>query len=483
MASISKLIIRIIIVNTMLCSSGSMFSQVSGISWAKYDTSMYIPSMYKGATDYNLMIAASKGYTMEIERLILKGADIDAEADGGATPLIFAVSNNKEGVVRLLIRYGADVNKITSEFETPLLIAVKNENQVIAEALLRAGADIHFSDKYDATALHYASIYGYLQLTDMLLYYNASIDKKTVEGITPLLASVGSGWADVADLLIQNGANMEARDNEGFTPFLMASLNGDTLLMDLLYKKGVDIYTTNIYKHNALTLSIIANQPDATKYLLRIGDKWAVPGKDFENPYSVASKYRRKEMINILKSYNVPGELKFQIDQVAINASSRFCLHDLYTGVSLSFKEPYLNAGFIAGCDVKFWYTRILVKDSEHLFHQYMDKGSMAYAGLFKDFALTDHLNKLNYTISSSLLGGYSFGNKLKGTLVTPENKFMIIPSVSLKLMKMNFSSSIGMEYLRSGYYKTGPIWLRISFSYNYFFDEVRSRFKTIRWY
>ena len=117
---------------------------------------------------------------------------------------------------------------------------------------------------------------------------------------------------------------MEARDNEGFTPFLMAALNGDTLIMQLLFKKGVDIYATNASNHNALALAIIADHPDATAFLLKIGDKWAKQGSYSVSPYSVASKYRRKDIINILKENKMPGNIRYEIDQVDIMASSRF---------------------------------------------------------------------------------------------------------------------------------------------------------------
>ena len=43
----------------------------------------------------NLMIAAAKGYPSEVERLIKKGADINAKTDLGVTPLILAVVSNK----------------------------------------------------------------------------------------------------------------------------------------------------------------------------------------------------------------------------------------------------------------------------------------------------------------------------------------------------------------------------------------------------
>jgi ankyrin repeat protein len=462
---------------------GEVYSQINESYVEYYDTSEYIPSFYEGSLDYNLMIAASKGYTLEIERLVKRGADPNASTNQGVTPLVFAISSNQTRIVNMLINLGADVNKVTLMNESPLLIAVKGQNEEIAEALIRAGAEIDFSDKYDATPLHYASIYGYFQIVDMLLYYGAATDKKSVEGTTPLLASIWAGYGNVSDLLIQNGANMEARDNEGFTPFLMAAYTGDTALINLLYKKGVDIYERNNSSHNALTLSIIQGNSVLTSFLLKLGNNWVTSDRIAINPYSVASKYQRKDIISILEKNNVPGKLSYQIDQVAVTASTRFSVHDIYTGISFSFKEPYLNAGFIAGCDTKLWNTKVLEKKEDHLFYQFLSKGSLAYAGLFKDFAITKRPNRFNSSISTTLLAGYSFGNTLKGTIATPGNKFMVIPSVSLKMTKINFSVNLGVEYIKTDYYKNGPLWFRAGFSYNYYFDNIRTRVKTIKWY
>lgn len=483
MLSVRLQAIRFLIILTFLLTAGSVYAQVTEQNAEYYDTSDYVPDYYKGALDYNLMIAASKGYPLEIKRLIMNGADVFAETDEGVTPLIFAVSNNRTEGAKLLIDYGSDVDKLTSKHESPLIIAVKNQNAEIVEALIRARADIDTGDSYNATPLHYASAYGFFQIADMLLYYDASVDNKTVEGSTPLLASIWAGNDDIADLLIQNGANMESRDNEGFTPFLMAALYGDTLIMDLLYKKGVDIYAINTSNHNALALTIIADQKDATKYLLRIGDKWADKPHHALSPYSVASKYRRKDIIRILEDSKFPGNIKYAIDQVDIMLSTRFLLHDIYTGASLSFKEPYLNGGIIVGCDLKLWYTRVLLKQSEHTYYQYMDKGSVVYAGLFKNFALTDYAFRGNFELSTSLSAGYAFGNKLKGTLYAPRNKFMAIPAVSFKWIWKNLSLSLGTDYMKSDFYHIGPVWLRFGASYNLYFDNVRTKGKNLKWY
>jgi len=475
--------IRILFLLAFLSLTVNVHSQVSDTEKVQLDTSDYVPAIYRGAVDYNLMIAASRGYSDEVIRLILKGADIFSETEQGVTPLIFAISNNQTKAARILISYGSDPNKMTARKEAPLIIAVKNGNSEIAEDLIRNDADLDLTDRYDATALHYASVYDYFQIADMLLYYNASTDKKTTDGSTPLLAAIWAGNADIADLLIQNGANIEARDNEGLTPFLMAAMNGDTLIMKLLIKKGADIYAVNNSKHDALALTILANQTDAAKYLLKTGNKWGNKINDALSPYRVASKYRRKDILKLLDDNKIPGRINYGIDQVDIMLSSKLLSHDIYSGVSFSFKEPFLNGGIIIGFDTKLWYTRVLLKQSEHIFYQYMNKGSIFYTGLFKDFSLTDYAFKGNFELSTSLSAGYSFGNVLKGTLNTPPDKFKIIPAAALKWTKKDFSFTVGTDYMKSDFYHVGPIWLRLGASYNLYFDHVRTREKTLKWY
>jgi ankyrin repeat protein len=447
------------------------------------DTSDYMPEFYETALNYNLMIASSRGYVSEIVRLIGLGADINTETVEGVTPLIYAVLNNRIEAVKTILKYKPVIDKMTSGYETPLLIAVKNNNPELCEILIRADADIDITDRNGATPLHYAAINGYFEITDMLLYYNAYIDEKSDDGITPLHAAIMAGYANVADLLIQNGANMEARNNKGYTPFIMAAVNGDTLIMDLLYKHGVDIYASGNDHYNALDLSISSNQPEAVKYLLRIGKKWTPTQENAVDPYLVATKYRRKEMVSILKKNSVPGNVRYGIDQATLTLSSRFTIRDYYAGLSIAFKEPYISGGIITGCDMKFWYSRVLVKDSEHLFYQYLDKGYLAYGGIFKDFTLHENPFKSNIMLTTTLLAGYSFGHTLKGSSTAPANQFMVIPDITMKLNVRNFSMSVGMEYIKSQFYNIGPVWVRAGCSYTIFFDRVRTQVTPVKWY
>jgi len=482
-----KYLLQILIPGFLACQSAVILAQQDTIQ-SKFevieliDTSDYMPSFYDGALEYNLMVASSRGYIAEIERLIGLGADVNAESIAGVTPLIFAVINDKSEAVKTLLKYNPVVDKITSNYETALIIAVKNNNFEICETLIRAGADVDLPDGNGASPLHYAAISGYFEITDLLLYYNASIDQKSDEGITPLLAAIMAGYPTVADLLIQNGANMEARNDKGFTPFIMASVNGDTLIMDLLFRNGVDIYAANNDHYNALDLSISYNQPDAAKYLLRIGDKWTTNSVGAIDPYLVAAKYRRKEMVSLLRKNNVPGKVKYGIDQSTVTLSARITLKDYYTGLSLAFREPYLNGGLIIGTDMKLWYSRVLIMDSEDLYYQYLDKGYLAYGGIFKDFNLHENPFKSSFIFTTTLLAGYSFGHTLKGTLIAPENEFMVIPDITLRWNIKNFSLTMGLEYIRSQFYNIGPLWVRAGLSYTLFFDKVRTKVEPIKW-
>lgn len=484
-------LLRLVVISALMLTPSRLHGQwiidnaslADLVNKASFDTTDYIPYTYSNAIELNLMIAASKGYVSEIERLIGKGADVNAATLEGATPLVFAIENNRLEAVNALLKHNPELDLVTANNETPLMMAVKMRKFEIAEALIRAGSNIEYSDKYGATCLHYAAVNGYLDIVDLLLYYDAYTDAMSRDGTTPLLAAVYSGNAAEADLLIQNSANLELADDKGFTPFLLAAYYGDTLLMNILIKGGADIYAKTSNRNNALTLSIMTGDTVTTNYLLRKGTRWTESGNNFLDPYKVAAKYRRQDAIDILNRNKIKGLVNYEIDQMGFTFSTRFNFRDIYTGMSLSFKEPYLNMGFITGLDMKLWDTRVFIKESENLYYQYHHKGYTAYAGIFKDFSITDTPGRWNTSFSATLLAGYSFANSLKGTAISPEDKFLLIPSASFRFTKLNFTFSTGIEYIKTPFYNNGPIWGRIGLTYNYFFDDIRMKAKQIKWY
>ena len=434
--------------------------------------------------NYALLTASASGDTMKIWWLIRYGAEIDTRTSEKITPLFYAVANDKIEAAKMLLSNGSDPNATTVFLETPLLVAVKRNNVDMAELLIRDSADIKYADRNGATCLHYAALYGFFYVADMLLYYDADVSVKSFDGTTPLMAAVWSGTADIADLLLQNGAKTDEKDNDGFTPFLIAAQNGDTVMMDLLLKYGADMYAVNKFKYDALDLCIKVNAKDACQYLLRKGDKWASNDRKPVVHSSVAIIYRRSDIIPVLKEYKLYGESGsgWGFDEVSVTASIKNCIYDYYTGISASFKEPTYNFGFIAGIDFKPGYTRVLMKRDENIYYQYYDKGAIAYAGVFKDIPITDNQFGGNWYFTGSVSGGYSFGNKLKGTDINPGSKFRFMPAAGVKWTKGSFSFDSGLEYMNTDFYKIGPIWLRIGFSWSFFLNKSRAPAKVIKW-
>ena len=92
-----------------------------------------------------------------IEHLIEKGADVNLKntADG-LRSLHYAISCGSDDAARLLIEKGADVNAIADDGTTPLILASKNDSVFIAKLLLEKGADVNWSDAHKKNAMSYA---------------------------------------------------------------------------------------------------------------------------------------------------------------------------------------------------------------------------------------------------------------------------------------------------------------------------------------
>lgn len=78
------------------------------------------------------------------ETLLAKGADVDEAATTGSsegfTPLMLAVTNNLEDLASFLIKNGANVNATAKDGKTPLSIATKEGYNNIVEILKANGA-------------------------------------------------------------------------------------------------------------------------------------------------------------------------------------------------------------------------------------------------------------------------------------------------------------------------------------------------------
>jgi len=450
------------------------------------DTNEYIyilrGSDVQNNLDFALIQAASQGNSIGIDWLIRHGADVDVRTVQNITPVILTVSSGEKEALKTLLKYKPDLDVISVFNESALMVAVKDQNFDIAEILLRDSANINLKDRRGYTVLHYAILSGNFKMADLLIYYDADVNIRSNDGITPLMVAAYTGNVYITDLLLQNRAKVLDADNEGFTSLMMAAQNGDTASMAMLLRRGANKHAVNKYNYDALDLAIRLNLPEAVKFLIKAGTNDPDYSTIAVDPYSVASIYKRDKITDILRENNIPETEKKGFDQVSFTGSMKLSIHNIYTGFSVTVREIRNNLGIIAGFDLEPAWSKVLVKKSENLYYQYMDKSYLVYAGVLKEFCLTDNAVKGNWYFSGSVAVGYSFGNEFKGTNIKPDSRVRFIPSAGFRYNKKAFNFQIGLEYTNTEYYKIGPVWLRTGISFNIDIRNLRGQAKIIKW-
>ena len=133
--------------------------------------------------DTPLTIAASKGDTREVQRLLISGADVNGRDSHSYTALMGAARNGHVETIKVLLDAGADTNARDCRTGwTPLIHAIhKNQNQAVL-TLIDRGADVN------APA-------------------GGCEDKLVESGQTPLMFAAGYNNTEMVKALLERGAN------------------------------------------------------------------------------------------------------------------------------------------------------------------------------------------------------------------------------------------------------------------------------------
>lgn len=139
----------------------------------------------------------------------------------GATPLIEAADSAPDEIIEALLAKGADPNAVAQPGTTPLLEAVMGGNLAAAQVLIAAGANARFADDRSDTVLHHAAGLPSKEMLKVLLRHTrAAADVGSANGNrrTPLhLAAMHLRWRNIVQLL-KAGASPDAVDGAGLTP-------------------------------------------------------------------------------------------------------------------------------------------------------------------------------------------------------------------------------------------------------------------------
>jgi ankyrin repeat protein len=165
-----------------------------------------------------LHVAASCGRADVITALATESSSttLDAQDDGGMTPLQSAVAAGHLAAIRALLDAGAQADARSSAGRTALHYT-KGRHEVLT-LLLSACRQVSPVDELGHTPLHRAAAQGQTVIVTSLIEAGAALNLADKTGRTPLHAACDEAREDVAVALIIAGACAEAVDGDGKTP-------------------------------------------------------------------------------------------------------------------------------------------------------------------------------------------------------------------------------------------------------------------------
>jgi uncharacterized protein len=215
----------------------------------------------------NLFAAVESNDAAGVGRLAQRTAILEWRNDSGWTCLAEAVLDGSADVVGILLKAGSDPNaQLPAKLErserdvadelhrrglpdtaivragswTPLLEAVSNGHQAIVRQLIDAGADIN------ATSLGKVDPGAFVR--DGMLRNvgsQAGVNPYRKDGWTALFEAVEKGHEEIVELLLDRGANLRATTKGGDTPLMRAALEGHTRVVERLLRGGADVHASN----------------------------------------------------------------------------------------------------------------------------------------------------------------------------------------------------------------------------------------------
>jgi ankyrin repeat protein len=188
-----------------------------------------------------LLIAAETGKLPVIKWAAGRGLSIEEPDEYGTTPLIGAAGKNLE-CVQWFIEQGANIDARARSGETPVRQSISGDKLDVFKFLVGKGADLRGLDHDNATLLHRSAGKKSPEFARILLEKGADINARDEHGRTPLIGAADTKSAiETLKLLLEKGADINVRDEHGRTPLhLAAGKNSAIENLKLLLEKGAD---------------------------------------------------------------------------------------------------------------------------------------------------------------------------------------------------------------------------------------------------
>lgn len=269
-----------------------------------------------------LMMAASKGSLSIVEKLLSKGAEVNAKTDDGTTALIFAASGGHLAVVQKLLTAGADIH-VRNTNQGALGASLQQGHKEVAEFLRTAGAQLNLSEAAacgltdevrallaagaspdEGAAIAHAAKSENLEIIILLVEAAANINAQDSEGNTALHHAAQWEMHDMARyLLTKCNALADIENDDDETPFDLAIHSDDTEMVSLfLENRKVNVNRKDYTGATALHHAVEAENTELVRILLAAGAKVNVKDYLGDTPLSIAREAENEDIIRLLRA-------------------------------------------------------------------------------------------------------------------------------------------------------------------------------------
>lgn len=171
---------------------------------------------------------------------------------GAAPPsLVDAAQEPDAGPALALVAHGADVNATAEDGTTPLMWAAHTGNLELVQALLKAHAKVDVSNAYGANAMLQAAQFGDVRIIEALLKAGANVESPNPDGETALMLVARAGNVPAAKLLLAHGANVNAREDfRGQTALIWAAAESQPEMVKALIAAHADVNARSLINTN-----------------------------------------------------------------------------------------------------------------------------------------------------------------------------------------------------------------------------------------
>jgi ankyrin repeat protein len=241
--------------------------------------------------DSKLLEAAQKSNSADVRALLSEGADANARAADGSTPMIYAAHFGDIDSVQALLGAKGDPNLTNRYGVGPMHEAALRADANLLRMLLDAGADVDLALPEGETSLMLASRTSGVDAVKLLIEHGANVNVvERWQGETPLMYAAANDRSEVAAALIAAGADVNARTplNDlperkpavryfveiplaGLTPVMFAARSGAVSALGELIKAGADIDAKTPEGFSSIVIALDNLHFDAAKVLVEAG--------------------------------------------------------------------------------------------------------------------------------------------------------------------------------------------------------------------